>query len=166
MTSWRQSMTSCDIMTSLYDVIWRHDITLWRHILSRCHSIRTRHLTTVSSYYVTLWHRNVTLRRHVTSWRHSMTSYSVTMSLNSDQTSHHSAKLLRNEILPNDLDLWPTTLTYNPSLAKVKVNSHIKNQCHRSNGSVVRVRTDTQTHTHTHTHKRLRFYDLDRWWRR
>ncbi len=38
-------------------------------------------------------------------------------------------------------------MTYNPSLGKVKVNSHTKNQGHGSNGSVVRVRTDTQTHT-------------------
>ena len=27
---------------------------------------------------------------------------------------------------PGDLDLWPTTLTYNPSLANLKVNSHTK----------------------------------------
>ncbi len=54
---------------------------------------------------------------------------------------------------------WPTTLTYNPSLDKVKVNSHIKNQGHRSNCSVMRVRTDRQTDTH----EPLRFYDLDRW---
>ncbi len=47
-----------------------------------------------------------------------------------------------------DLDLWPTTLTYNTSLAKVKVNPHTKNQGHRSNGSGVRVLT------HTHTHRR------------
>ena len=39
------------------------------------------------------------------------------------------------------------TLTYNPSLAKVKVNLHTKNQDHRPNGLAVRV----LTHTHTHT---------------
>ncbi len=37
-----------------------------------------------------------------------------------------------------DLDLWPTTLTYNPRLAKVKVDPHAKNQGRRSNGSEVR----------------------------
>ncbi len=51
---------------------------------------------------------------------------------------------------PCDLDLWPTTLIYNPSLGKVKVNSHTKNQGHRSNGSSVRAHThrhiDTQKH--------------------
>ena len=36
---------------------------------------------------------------------------------------------------------WPLTLTYNPSLAKVKVNPQTKNQGHRSNGSAVRVLT-------------------------
>ncbi len=59
--------------------------------------------------------------------------------------SHYSALLLGNENLPNDLDLWPTTLTYNPSLAKVKVNHHTKNQGHRSNGLAVRVLTDGMT---------------------
>ncbi len=54
---------------------------------------------------------------------------------------------------PYDLDLWPTTLTYNPSLAKFKVYPHTKNQDHRSNGLAVRVLTDTQTHRHTHTHR-------------
>ncbi len=81
---------------------------------------------------------------YVTSYRDVMISLydviSVTMSLNLDQTSHHCAKLLHNEISPNDLNLWPTTLTYNPSLAKINVKSHTKNQCHRSNGH-----TDTKT---------------------
>ena len=40
-------------------------------------------------------------------------------------------------------------MTYNPSLAKVKVNYHTKNKGHRSNGSAVRL----LTHTHTHTQK-------------
>ena len=44
-----------------------------------------------------------------------------------------------------DLDLWPTTLIYNPSLAKVKVNPHAKNQGKRSNCSKVRASTDWQT---------------------
>ena len=44
-----------------------------------------------------------------------------------------------------DLDLWPTTLTYNPNLAKVKVNLHTEYQCRRSNGSGVRALTDGQT---------------------
>ena len=38
-----------------------------------------------------------------------------------------------------------TTLTYNPNLAKVKVNSHAKNQGHRSNSSNMRVHTDGRT---------------------
>ncbi len=41
------------------------------------------------------------------------------------------------------------TLTYNPSLAKVKVNYYTKNQSHTSNGSVERVWEDGQTDTHT-----------------
>ena len=60
--------------------------------------------------------------------------------------SPYSPYLLCNEILPGDSDLWHTTLTYNPSPAKVKVNLHTKNQGHRSNGLAVRVVTDRQTH--------------------
>jgi len=50
-----------------------------------------------------------------------------------------------------DLDLWPTTLTYNPRLSKVKVEPHVKNQAQRSNGSNRRVPTDKRTDTHAHT---------------
>ena len=51
------------------------------------------------------------------------------------------------------IDLWPTTLTYNPRLAKVKVDPHAKNQGQRWNGSNKRTPTDKQTrHTRTHTH--------------
>ena len=61
----------------------------------------------------------------------------------------------------------PTTLTYNPRLAKVKVDPRAKNQGQRSNASNRRVPTDkqtdrhthvqtqTQTHTHTHTHTHI-----------
>jgi len=51
-----------------------------------------------------------------------------------------------------DLDLWPTTLNYNPRLAKVKVDPRAKNQGQRSNGSNRRVPTDKRTDGHTHTH--------------
>jgi len=49
-----------------------------------------------------------------------------------------------------DLDLWPTILTYNPRLAKVKVDPHAKNQGQmvhgqRSNGSNRRAPTDKRT---------------------
>ena len=49
-----------------------------------------------------------------------------------------------------DLDLWPTTLTYNPRLAKVRVDPTAKNQGQRSNGSNRRAPTDKRTDTHTH----------------
>ncbi len=91
----------------------------------------------------------------------SRTSHVGHLLVLSPQNSLHSVQLLRNEILPGDLDVWPTTLTYNPSLAKVMVNSHTKNQGHRSNGLAVRVLTDT--HTDIHTERQLRFYDLDSW---
>jgi len=48
-----------------------------------------------------------------------------------------------------DLYLWPTTLTYNPRLAKVKVDPHAKNQGQMSNGSNRRAPTDKRTDTHT-----------------
>ena len=54
-----------------------------------------------------------------------------------------------------DLDLWPTTLTYNPRLAKVKIDPHAKNQGQRSNGSNRRVPTDKRMDTHTVATKRI-----------
>jgi len=54
-----------------------------------------------------------------------------------------------------DLDLWPTTLTYNPRLAKVKINPRAKNQGQRSNGSNRRVPTDKRRDTHTDATKRI-----------
>jgi len=51
-----------------------------------------------------------------------------------------------------DLELLPTTLIYNPRLAKVKVDPHAKNQGQRSNGSIRRAPTDKRTDTHTRTH--------------
>ena len=44
---------------------------------------------------------------------------------------------------------WPTTLTYNPSLPRVKVDPCAKNQGQRSNGSNRRARTNTQTYKQT-----------------
>ena len=63
------------------------------------------------------------------SLHHNVTSHVVTslaMSLRWDQISLNSAGLLSN----HELDLSPTTLTYDLSLAKVKVNSHTKIQGH------------------------------------
>ncbi len=53
---------------------------------------------------------------------------------------------VKTRFLPFDLDLWPTTLTYNPSLAKINVDPHTKNQGQRSNGSSRRARTNWQNH--------------------
>ncbi len=55
----------------------------------------------------------------------------------------------KTRFLTFDLELWPTTLTYNPILARVKVDPHAKNQGHRSNGSAVRAQTDRQTNGRT-----------------
>ncbi len=52
---------------------------------------------------------------------------------------------VKTQFLAFDLDLWPTTLTYNPSLAKVKVDPNTKNQGQRSNGSAVRALTNKHT---------------------
>ncbi len=54
-----------------------------------------------------------------------------------------------------DLDLWPTTLTYNPNLAKVKVDPHAKNEGHRSNISSMRGLTDRRADRRTDTTKRI-----------
>jgi len=66
-------------------------------------------------------------------------------------------------ILPNavtqfslfDFNPWPTTLTYNPRLTKVKVDPHAKNQGQRSNGSNRRAPTDKRTGTHKNATKRI-----------
>ena len=50
---------------------------------------------------------------------------------------------VKTRFLGFDLFLGPTTLTYNPNLARVKVDPHTKNHGQRSNGSAVR--TDGQT---------------------
>ena len=49
----------------------------------------------------------------------------------------------KTRFLAFDLDLWPTTMTFNPNLAKV--NLHTKSQGRRSSRSAVRVETDEQT---------------------
>ena len=56
-----------------------------------------------------------------------------------------------------DLDFWSTTLTYNPILAKVKVDSHTKNQGRRSNGSAVRAQTNRRTDGRYQVHHLPRF---------
>ena len=65
----------------------------------------------------------------------------------------------KHNILLFDLDLWPTTLTYNPSLAKVKVNFYTKNPGHRSNSSAMRVPTHTQMEWRLQFYKQ--FYDQE-----
>ena len=46
-------------------------------------------------------------------------------------------------------------MTYNPSLAKVKVDPHAKNQGQRSNGSTGECSQQTDTRTHTDATKRI-----------
>ncbi len=47
------------------------------------------------------------------------------------------------------------TLTYNPNLAKVKVDLHTEYQGRRSNGSAVRSLTDGQADIRTYATKRI-----------
>ncbi len=56
---------------------------------------------------------------------------------------------VKTRFLAFDLDIWPVTLTCNPSLPTVKVDPHTKNQGPRSNGSAVRALTSKQTNTQT-----------------
>ncbi len=48
-----------------------------------------------------------------------------------------------------DLDLWPSTLTYNPNLDRVKIDPHAKDQGPRSNGSTMGAQTDKHTNGRT-----------------
>ncbi len=54
-----------------------------------------------------------------------------------------------HDFLLFDLDLWPTTLTYNPSLASIKVDPYTRNEGQMSNGSASRAWTNTPTNTQT-----------------
>ena len=64
-------MTSA-YMTSSSDVIWRHEVTMWRHMTS------WRHPLTEVTIDVIWWH-DVTLWCHVMSWLHHVTSYDIIM---------------------------------------------------------------------------------------
>ena len=68
-----------------------------------------------------------------------------TFDLDLKQVKRQQKVMSKHVSLLFDVDLWPTTLTYNPSLAKVKIDPHAKNQGRRSNGSSVRVLTDWRT---------------------
>ena len=46
-------------------------------------------------------------------------------------------------------DFWPTTLTFNPILARVTINIHAKSPVHSLNSLAMRVHTDRQTNKHT-----------------
>jgi len=56
-----------------------------------------------------------------------------------------------------DLDLWPTTLTYNPRLTKVKVDPHAKIKV---KGQTVQTGERPQTNGQTRTHGRYQTYYL------
>ncbi len=84
-----------------------------------------------------VWRHAMILWRHMTSYRDASR---FTWKLPSDESMEITF-----------FDLVTLILTYNFSLAKVKVNSHTRNQGHRSNGLGRRVHTDRQTDTHTHT---------------
>jgi len=66
-----------------------------------------------------------------------------------------------------DLDIWPTTLTYNPRLAKVMIDPRAKKQGQRSNGSNRRAPTDKRRHSHTHGRYQTYYlpcYAIDNQW--
>ena len=57
-----------------------------------------------------------------------------------------------------DPDVWPTTLTYNTRLGKIKVDPHAKNQGQKSTdqtGERPQTNGRTQTQTHTDATKRI-----------
>ena len=64
---------------------------------------------------------------------------------------------VKTRLLAFALDLWPTTLTYSPSLAKVKVDPHTKNQDQRSNDSAVRALTSKQSNTQMDRHYQVHY---------
>ncbi len=57
-----------------------------------------------------------------------------------------------------DLELWPTTLTYNPELPKVKVDLLTEDQGQRANGSGVRALKDGQTNKWTDWRYQVHYY--------
>ena len=94
-------------------------------------------------------HYDVISRRHVTSWRHAMTSHGVLMSLHSlrfGTCQLKSEKPKSNVFWPDDLDLWPMTLTIKLVRDIIKVNPCTKSRDHTSIGSPMRAFTRTHTH--------------------
>ena len=62
---------------------------------------------------------------------------------------------VNTQILAFDLDLWSSNLTFNPNLAKVKVNIQTKYQCCSSNRLGMRALMDSQTDGRTNATKRI-----------
>ena len=78
----------------------------------------------------------------------------IISSLTPKQLKRHQNLVTKHNLLLYDLEIWPTTLTYNPSLALVEFNTHTKNEGRSSDGSSRSARKYPQTHTHTQTNKR------------
>ena len=101
-----------------------------------------------SSYYRPLrastWPLTLTLEFDLDLW-HWPLHLTLTL-ISSEKTLKPDVK---HDLSQFDLDLWPTTLIYNPNLAKVKVDPHAKNQVRTSNGSNRRAQKYKHTHKQT-----------------
>ncbi len=62
------SICECDVMMSICDVTWRHDVNMWRHMTSWHHTVTT--LWPSAPWRQSMTSHDVNLWRHMTSWRH------------------------------------------------------------------------------------------------
>ncbi len=97
-----------------------------------------------------------TLWKHPTSCSHQFLLWQV-------QGSQKSMKRPNERFWPNDLDLWPMTLTYKLDLDILPLDLHAEIQVRISVRSAVRVVTHTQTHTQTHDVKTITPITSETW---
>ena len=99
--------------------------------------------------YRPLCTRNLTLTFDLDLWS---LAWLLMLTLSFDLNLKQGNSDVKWRFLALDLDLWATTLIYNPNLPKVKVSLHTKYQGPRSNRSAVRVEMDGQTDRHYQVH--------------
>ncbi len=115
------------------------------------------HSAKLSPWYRLLHDRNLTLTLSMT------LTWPLTLTLTS------TSKLGNSDVKNTNFGIWPTTLTYNTKLAKVKVNLQTKQQCCRSKSSGVRVVTDRQMDRRTDRRYQVHYLPMkmsvgNLWW--
>ncbi len=116
-------------------------LTFWHLTLTLNGVKRYRNLTSkhdLSPFDLDLWLTTLTYNPTLANQKSILTStltfWHLTLTLNGVKGYRNLTS--KHDLSPFDLDLWLTTLTYDPTLANVKVDRHVKNQGHVSNSSI------------------------------